>query len=132
MIDLATEYWNYWNSAVALNPERTKFLQAFPQGTVPAGQIFPFMTYQVNDYGMFQQGLNELYIWTRSGNNTELWTYYAELKKAIPHSGIILTLPDNAGSVAIYRGNPFYQDYIQEDTAIKAGRILVQINSYLL
>lgn len=95
------------------------------------GQVFPYITYDINDYGMLNNGLNDVFIWTRTGNLQQLYSYLGEVRKALPEGGVTLLLPDNAGAIKLYRGNPFYQDYEQEDAAIKAGRILIQVNSYI-
>lgn len=131
MEELLQAYFSFWSKAVPWSGSSTGYLPVFTRLTVPNGQVFPFLTYDITDYGMLQNGLDDVFLWTRTASLLQYSQFSNAIRQAIPQNGVVLRLDNNKGAVMLSRGTPFFQAYPQEDTAIKAGRALIQVNSYI-
>lgn len=131
MDELLLAYFSFWSKAIPWSGSSTGYLPVFPRMTVPSGQQMPFLTYDITDHGMLQNGLDDIFLWTRGTSLQQYSQFSSSIRQAIPQNGVVLRLDNNKGAVMLSRGTPFFQAYPQEDGAIKAGRGLIQVNSYI-
>ena len=130
MTELILAYFNFWSTAI---PFGDGFLNFYNEQLVPTNTPFPYGTFTVNRNDMFINGIDPIRIWTRSTNLLQLATLLDGVDKAIPNSGVMLTLPENKGAVRLFRGTPWQQRQPLPDGEqdIQVGYVNVETRSFI-
>ncbi|MCL2055885.1 MAG: hypothetical protein FWH02_01530 [Oscillospiraceae bacterium] len=143
MTEIMNLYHSFWNNIVPHKSVFSDFLLAFPEGNVPL-ELFdgtrnvplqpPYITYTLSDTAFFGGTLETARIWTRSKNILQVSGFTDYVKAAIPHGGIVLSLPDNKGSLYIRRPTPptkFCQLQPMDESDIKVMYITLEVENYI-
>lgn len=125
MVELAQLYYQFWSS---LSPD----LPAYVEGFVPTTAELPYLTYSLINNEFSGQTAYKVMIWTRSNSLSSLMGYLDILSKAIPEEGATLNLNNSKGSLTLFRGDPFWQIYPQEEIDIKAAYINLTLLTHIL
>lgn len=80
----------------------------------------------VNNFS--QSYLQSIIIYSHSTAYTKLMEIVDRIESAIGEFGLLKNY--SWGNIKIYKGNPFYQDKIDEDSSYRAGYINLQISIY--
>lgn len=146
MTELRTALHAFWSKAIetGVNPQTGKmeYLLCYPQGGEPINDKgeypkFPFFTYPTSFYPMQTgetvagQGIETIYVWSKSGSFSELGTLETAFHKLIPQEGLKLEI-EGLGFIKYNRRNPFTDPYAQTDKSIKCTKIGVEISSYII
>lgn len=120
MYETAKLYYKFWSSFG---------IPAFARDSVPDGQTFPYITYDIPLPETLLNAQQQVFVWTKTTDNSEVMKICEKIKDKIsPANGVILESPDNQ-AIIVRRGNPFMQDYPQEENNIKAAYINVVVES---
>jgi hypothetical protein len=126
MDDLSRLFFQFWS----------QFCPAFQEGYVPETADFPYLTYAVVRVPFGEQTVIGVNIYDRASTVAGLREIGKAIEAAIPNEGVVLTMPENQGTIWIVRGNPFIQsrtlpaDEVREN--IKSDYVNVIIRSFLI
>lgn len=116
--DLATGIYDL------LNP----IAPAYLEGLVLPGTPYPYITYTLNNEDMFQEGLIQVRIWTKSKFLIQVAELTDELEEIIGN-GVTIKL-SGGGSIYFYKGSPFAQFVSDDDISIKTVYINLNYKLY--
>lgn len=129
MTELITAYYDFLSTAV---PHGFGYLQFYPENAVPVDAVMPYGTYTITRNDMFQSGLDQIRLWSRSTGLNQVAGFMDSIDKAIPHGGIRMELENGRGAIAIYRGQPFMQLQPTDQIDLRIAYINVEIHNYIL
>lgn len=142
MFDLMATYANFLSNIIDFDSDFGEKLPFFPENAVPLqfpnkqgdmqSMVMPYGTYAIARTDMFTSGIHAIRIWSRSSSITQLMQLLDGVENAVPRSGVRLSLPENKGTISIYRGDPFIQRQPSDETDIQIGYVNLEIRNYVL
>lgn len=131
MTSLGKLYFDFWSKAVPLGDG---FLPIHLEDMIPSNTPFPYLTYSLTRNDMFENGLDQVRIWTHSQNIIQLSSFLDSVAEAVPHQGVVLELPDGNGALWLMRGTPFQQrqPMPEDEPGIQVGYVNIATRSYIL
>lgn len=98
-----------------------KFAVSYPEGFVPTGTQYPFITYTITDESNLDEGLIQVRVYTKSGSFKSLTSLIDSIEVDIEENGRIKL--GEFGVTRLYKGTPFFQLISEEDQNIKSAYI---------
>lgn len=111
----------------------SKFAPTFREPVTPKqlenkGNHTEYITYSSTNGNFSGSFIQPISIYSKSTAYSHIMDIVDAIENAIGESGIRLN--EEWGTLTIYKGNPFYQDKAEEDTAYRAGYVNLEITIY--